>query len=167
MKIVSKNVISFILPVTVLILIPLWIEERFTDILITFLIPGIIIILLGLYVMILSILTIIRIGKGTIAPWSPANKLIIAGLYSYVRNPLITGVLIVLIGEALAIKSLNIFIWSIVFFIGNNIYFILFEEPGLEKRFGAEYKLYKLNVHRWIPRLKPFKPVVASKQQKY
>jgi protein-S-isoprenylcysteine O-methyltransferase Ste14 len=36
----------------------------------------------------------------------------------------------------------------------NAIYIPLLEEPGLERRFGADYVLYKRNVPRWIPRLR-------------
>jgi len=63
-----------------------------------------------------------------------------------------------LLGESLLFHSKNIFTWFVLFFIINYVYFILSEEPGLEKRFGAEYLEYKRNVPRWIPRLKPWKP---------
>jgi protein-S-isoprenylcysteine O-methyltransferase Ste14 len=45
---------------------------------------------------------------------------------------------------------------AFLFFAINHVYFILSEEPGLEKRFGQEYLEYKKNVPRWIPRLKPW-----------
>ena len=32
----------------------------------------------------------------------------------------------------------------------------LSEEPGLSKRFGEAYAIYKRHVPRWIPRLKPW-----------
>jgi len=108
--------------------------------------------------MTMTISTFIRIGKGTLAPWSPTRKLVIGGMYGHVRNPMIIGVLIVLIGESIAILSLNIFIWAGIFFITNNFFFVLYEEPNLEKRFGTEYQKYKKNVPRWIPRLKTFVP---------
>lgn len=108
--------------------------------------------------MTMTISLFIKIGKGTLAPWSPTRKLVIRGMYGHVRNPMIIGVLIVLIGESIAILSLNIFIWTVIFFIINNLYFVIYEEPNLEKRFGDEYQEYKKNVPRWIPRLKPFEP---------
>jgi protein-S-isoprenylcysteine O-methyltransferase Ste14 len=106
--------------------------------------------------MIITISIFIRIGKGTLAPWSPTKKLVITGIYRYVRNPMIIGVLIVLIGESISILSLKILIWALIFFIINNIYFLFYEEPDLEKRFGNDYKEYKKNVPRWIPRFKPY-----------
>jgi hypothetical protein len=35
----------------------------------------------------------------------------------------------------------------------------LLEEPGLVKRFGADYLAYKQNVPRWIPRSRGWEPV--------
>ena len=158
MKNVIKQIISFILPITVLILVPLYIERNISIKHLTTLLIGLIIICIGLYIMIITISTFIRIGKGTLAPWSPTRKLIIGGVYGYVRNPMIMGVLIVLIGESISILSLNILIWALSFFIINIIYFVAYEEPNLEARFGDEYREYKNNVPRWIPSFKPFKP---------
>jgi len=163
MKTFAKQIFSFILPVTVLIIIPWTIEYDITSDNIFSLLAGILIMCLGMYLMTVTISSFIRIGKGTLAPWSPTKKLVITGLYSHVRNPMILGVLITLIGESITITSVKIFIWSVIFFIINNIYFTLFEEPNLERRFGEEYKEYKRNVPRWIPRLKPFQPGSESR----
>jgi len=140
MKNAIKQLISFILPITVLILVPLYIENDISIKNVLSLVIGLIIILAGLFAMILTISTFIKIGKGTLAPWSPTRKLIIGRMYGYVRNPMILGVGTVLIGESIAIMSLNIFIWAFAFFIINNIYFKTYEEPNLNKRFGKEYR---------------------------
>jgi len=95
-------------------------------------------------------------GKGTLAPWTPTQRLIIRGPYKYCRNPMISGVFFVLLGETLLLNSLNILIITGVFFMINTIYFILMEEPGLHKRFGKEYEVYKKNVPRWIPKFRPY-----------
>jgi protein-S-isoprenylcysteine O-methyltransferase Ste14 len=158
MKNVIKQLISLILPITVLILVPLYIEKNISIKNLLTLLIGLFIMFIGLYAMTITISTFIRIGKGTLAPWSPTRKLIIGGIYGYVRNPMILGVLTVLIGESIAIMSLNIFIWSGIFFLMNNVFFYIYEEPNLEKKFGDEYREYKRNVPRWIPRTKPFKP---------
>lgn len=99
-----------------------------------------------------------KFGRGTPAPWDPPKKLVVRGPYRYVRNPMITGVLLILFAEALLVQSWPIAIWMIVFFIGNAIYFPLVEERGLERRFGDEYRDYKTHVPRWIPRLSPWRP---------
>ena len=101
--------------------------------------------------MALTIFRFITIGKGTLAPWFPTGKLVVTGLYKYVRNPMIIGVLMVLPGEAIAVLSLSILLWMFIFFLINHLFFLLYEEPNLEKRFGEEYSSYKKRVPRWIP----------------
>lgn len=66
---------------------------------------------------------------------------------------MISGVFFILISEAFYFSSANILIWDGLFFIINTTYFILKEEPDLEKRFGEPYKKYKQEVPRWIPKL--------------
>jgi protein-S-isoprenylcysteine O-methyltransferase Ste14 len=150
---VIRNIVSFILPITVLIIVPLWIENDWTIHFGLSLICGLLVIALGLVVMVLTISSFIRVGKGTLAPWSPTKKLVIKGPYRYVRNPMILGVLGVLLGEAVTLRSESILIWAAAFFIINTIYFIIYEEPNLEQRFGSEYREYKKHVLRWWPRL--------------
>ena len=69
---------------------------------------------------------------------------------------MITGVLLILFSEAMLLQSWPIAVWMMVFFIGNAIYFPLVEEKGLEKRFGNQYRDYKNQVPRWMPRLSPW-----------
>jgi protein-S-isoprenylcysteine O-methyltransferase Ste14 len=99
-----------------------------------------------------------RYGEGTPAPWDPPKKLVVRGPYRFVRNPMISGALLILLAEALFFQSWPIAAWMIVFFIGNCIYFQRIEEKGLEKRFGNDYLEYQAHVPRWIPRLRPWKP---------
>ncbi|HTP03078.1 MAG TPA: isoprenylcysteine carboxylmethyltransferase family protein [Anaerolineales bacterium] len=158
MKYILQHLVSFLLPITVLIVIPLLIEPHWTMASGLQLIAGLGILLAGLFVVGQTILTFIRIGKGTLAPWSPTRKLVVGGMYGYVRNPMILGVITVLLGEALAFSSIPILSWAIFVFLINTLYFIVSEEPGLEDRFGEEYREYKKNVPRWIPRRRPWKP---------
>ncbi len=160
-----NQVKSFILPLVVLIIIPgsiLWATGfrigwglgMLWDIIIV--LAGALLMGAGLYYLSVSIWLFNNIGRGTLAPWSPTRKLVLIGPYRYVRNPMISGVLMTLLGESVVFGSIGIFIWFLLFFIINHIYFISSEEPGLEKRFGQEYLVYKKNVPRWIPRLKPW-----------
>jgi protein-S-isoprenylcysteine O-methyltransferase Ste14 len=96
------------------------------------------------------------VGQGTLAPWDPTTNMVAVGPYRYVRNPMISGVALVLIGEALLLGSWIIGMWAGVFILINHTYFLLSEEPGLENRFGEPYREYKTIVPRWIPRLKPW-----------
>lgn len=92
------------------------------------------------------------VGEGTPAPWAPPKKLVVRGPYRHVRNPMITSVLLMLGAESLFFGSWHLAGWLVVFFLGNAIYFPLVEEKALERRFGDDYRLYKANVSRWMPR---------------
>ena len=97
----------------------------------------------------------VQIGRGTLAPWDATRHLVVEGPYRYVRNPMITAVLTILLGEALTLGNPWIAVEAAVFFAINAVYFPLSEEPGLRRRFGAEYDEYAKNVPRWIPRRAP------------
>jgi protein-S-isoprenylcysteine O-methyltransferase Ste14 len=119
-------------------------------------ISGLVIGLSGLFMLLYTISLFGRFGHGTLAPWSPTQKLVVAGPYRYCRNPMISGVFFILTDEAFFFNSVDILRWAGLFFIINTIYFIIKEEPDLEKRFGEEYRIYKQNVPRWIPNLRPY-----------
>ena len=97
-----------------------------------------------------------RVGQGTLAPWDPTRSMVAVGPYRFVRNPMISGVALMLTGQALFWGSWVTAIWAGLFVLINHVYFVLSEEPGLEERFGESYRLYKANVPRWLPRLGPW-----------
>ncbi|MDD5712990.1 MAG: isoprenylcysteine carboxylmethyltransferase family protein [Smithellaceae bacterium] len=99
-----------------------------------------------------------RFGEGTPAPWDPPRHFVVRGPYRYVRNPMIMGVVLMLIAESLLLQSWYLACWAGIFFMGNAIYFPLVEEKGLKKRFGVEYEEYCRHVSRWLPRLTPWEP---------
>jgi protein-S-isoprenylcysteine O-methyltransferase Ste14 len=96
------------------------------------------------------------VGRGTLAPWDPTRRLVVLGPYRHVRNPMITGVLSVLLGEGLVLGSVSILVAGGILFAVNAIYIPLVEERGLIARFGDDYLQYKRNVPRWIPRRRPW-----------
>ena len=113
---------------------------------------------MGLGLAIWTVRLFMKFGNGTPAPWDPPQNLVVRGPYRHMRNPMITGVLLMLLAEAMLFQSGPIAIWMGIFFIGNAVYFPLVEEKGLEKRFGHDYRTYKTHVPRWIPRLRPWIP---------
>ena len=92
------------------------------------------------------------IGRGTLAPWDPPTKLVVRGPYRLVRNPMITAVISVLMGEAALFGSWPVLVWAGLVFAINATYFPLVEEPMLRDRFGAEYDAYAAGTPRWLPR---------------
>jgi protein-S-isoprenylcysteine O-methyltransferase Ste14 len=115
---------------------------------------GSVLALVGVYFAISTVRIMFAVGKGTPAPWNPPTRLIRTGLYSRTRNPMLTGGIIILLGEALIFDSLTLLAWAVAFFAANHIYFVFSEEPELEKRFGKDYTKYKEEVPRWLPRLR-------------
>ena len=113
---------------------------------------------LGLTLMHRTISLFASAGGGTLAPWDPTRRLVVRGPYRHVRNPMISGVLAVLLGEAALFGSLALLAWFAVVLAVNAVYLPLVEEPGLRRRFGAGYDAYREHVPRWLPRLRPWEP---------
>jgi protein-S-isoprenylcysteine O-methyltransferase Ste14 len=99
-----------------------------------------------------------RIGKGTLAPWDPTQRLVVQGPYRHVRNPMISGVISILLGEAALLGSTPLLAWALGFSAVNATYIPLAEEPGLVRRFGDDYLCYRENVPRWLARPRPWQP---------
>lgn len=156
----------FILPFNVLISIPvllIYIFEEFSFCKsISACLVALIFFVVGINLLVSTIKLFDKKGKGTLAPWAPTKKLVIAGAYKYVRNPMISGVICILISEALIFNAFSILVEALLIFIINTIYFKLKEEPDLEKRFGSEYVEYKKNVPMWIPKSKPYLNTVTK-----
>ena len=119
---------------------------------------GVALIGIGLALVIWTVSLFARVGQGTLAPWDPTSRLVVVGPYRHVRNPMISGVLTVLLGEAALFGSLPVLVWFSAVFAVNAVYFPLVEEPGLRERFGEDYDAYRANVPRWLPRLRPWEP---------
>jgi protein-S-isoprenylcysteine O-methyltransferase Ste14 len=149
-----------LLPVTVAVVVPgliLWRSEAElgTWPLVT---AGIALIALGLVLVSWTVALFARIGKGTLAPWDPTSRLVVVGPYRHVRNPMISGVLAVVLGEAALFGSVPLLVWFGAVFAVNAVYFPLVEEPGLRRRFREDYEAYRAAVPRWVPRLRPWEP---------
>jgi len=151
--------VTVVVPVTILVLagvdsFGLWQAAPVTQVLLSIIGAGFIV--LGLVLMVATIRLFVTVGRGTLAPWNPTQHLVVQGVYRHVRNPMISGVFSILLGETLLAASLPLLAWFAVFVVGNVVYIPLAEEPGLVKRFGDEYRTYQQNVPRWIPRVSPW-----------
>lgn len=148
------------LPGVVTVLVPLLVLlNAGSDVTVLSALLGLVLIVAGLFLWLWTVRLFAQVGGGTLAPWDPPRHLVVEGPYRQVRNPMITAVLAVLAGEAVFLWSLPLLIWFALFFVGNYAVFRLFEEPQLERRFGEEYREYKRNVPRWLPRRNPWMPL--------
>jgi protein-S-isoprenylcysteine O-methyltransferase Ste14 len=91
------------------------------------------------------------IGKGTLAPWDPPRRLVIVGLYQFMRNPMYVGVLGCVAGWSLIIGSPLIAAYTGMLAIGFHLRVIFYEEPTLARQFGDEWIQYRATVNRWLP----------------
>jgi protein-S-isoprenylcysteine O-methyltransferase Ste14 len=91
-------------------------------------------------------------GRGTPAPFDPPQKLVWRGLYRWVRNPMYLGILALIAGEALFLRSGHILVYLICLACIIHLFVLLHEEDDLRRQFGAMYEDYKRDVPRWLPR---------------
>ena len=127
---------------------------------------GVLIFALGFLLFARCVRLFAEVGEGTLAPWDPPRKLVVVGPYQYVRNPMISSVIVMLLGEAAGCGSCVLLGLAGFVFAVNTFYFFLSEEPALERRFGEDYRRYKKNVRRWMPRRRPWAELAGGAGQK-
>jgi protein-S-isoprenylcysteine O-methyltransferase Ste14 len=90
--------------------------------------------------------------KGTPVPLNPPPKLVMTGPYRFARNPMLTGVFLLLFGIGLAIQSLSLVVLFTPLYILANIWELKeIEEPELVKRLGKDYVAYRRRTPMFIP----------------
>ncbi len=97
-------------------------------------------------------------GLGTPAPIAPPRRLVVTGLYRFVRNPMYVAVLSLIFGQGLLFGCVRILEYGLAVWLGFHLFVLLYEEPVLRRKFSREYQEFFANVPRWIPRLRPIDP---------
>lgn len=93
--------------------------------------------------------------KGTPVPFNPPPKLVTSGPYAYTRNPMLTGIFLLLFGLAVFFRSISLALLFTPLFIFINAWEVkAIEEPELERRFGEEYVEYRKQTPMFFPSLK-------------
>jgi len=93
--------------------------------------------------------------KGTPVPFNPPPALVMTGPYEFVRNPMVTGVFLLLFGIGFAIKSLSLVVFFTPLYILANVWELKeIEEPELVKRLGEDYVAYQKRTPMFIPGMK-------------
>ena len=111
----------------------------------------------GLFIVIWCVRDFYTSGKGTLAPWSPPQNLVIVGLYRFCRNPMYVGVLILVLGWAIVAASPLLVSYWIVLSLAFHFRVILYEEKCLGQLFGSQWEEYRSSVSRWVPRIDSFR----------
>lgn len=94
-------------------------------------------------------------GAGTPAPPAPTERLVVSGLYRYIRNPMYVGVLAAIVGQALLLGRPVLLGYAAVAGATVASFVHWYEEPTLRRQFGAAYEEYRRSVPAWWPRLRP------------
>jgi protein-S-isoprenylcysteine O-methyltransferase Ste14 len=96
-------------------------------------------------------------GIGTPAPVAPTERLVVGGVYRYVRNPMYLAVGATIVGQALLFGQPALLAYAAVFGAVVFCFVRLYEEPMLREQFGAGYDAYRSAVPGWLPRLRPWR----------
>ena len=97
-------------------------------------------------------------GSGTPAPVAPTQRLVVGGLYRYVRNPMYLAVLAIIVGQAIALRRPILLGYAAVVALAFVAFVRGYEESTLRSTFGDEYEAYRRAVPGWWPRLHPWTP---------
>jgi protein-S-isoprenylcysteine O-methyltransferase Ste14 len=119
---------------------------------------GGILLLAGLIALIRAFVRFVMEGLGTPAPIAAPERLVVGGVYRYVRNPMYVAVLAVIVGQALLLGRLGLLLYAAAAWLLVAGFVRWYEEPTLTRRFGEDYEAYRRAVPAWWPRLRPWEP---------
>lgn len=119
---------------------------------------GVVLIAVSVLVLAQAFARFVAEGAGTPAPIAPTARLVVGGLYRYVRNPMYLAVVAIIVGEALALGQLGLLLYAGVIALAFIGFVRGYEEPTLRKKFGPTYDAYRRAVPGWWPRRHPWEP---------
>jgi len=117
---------------------------------------GVLLIAAALPVLIAAFARFVTEGRGTPAPVAPTERLVVGGLYRWVRNPMYVAVGSVIAGQVLLFGSLPLLAYLAVVMAAFAAFVHLYEQPKLLATYGEEYETYCRAVPAWRPRLRPW-----------
>ena len=119
-------------------------------------IGGLILVAAGVLVLVQAFARFVAEGLGTPAPVAPTQRLVVGGLYRYVRNPMYLAVAAIILGQALALSQLILLPYAAAFAVAVASFVRWYEEPTLRRQFGEQYETYRRAVPAWWPRREPW-----------
>jgi protein-S-isoprenylcysteine O-methyltransferase Ste14 len=128
--------------------LPYWLPLR---------VAGSILLAAGVVVLLHAYARFVVEGLGTPAPVAPTERLVVGGVYRYVRNPMYLAVAATIVGQALALGQLILLPYAAAFGVAVAAFVHWYEEPTLRRQFGEQYEAYRRAVPGWWPRRKPWK----------
>lgn len=95
---------------------------------------------------------ILTFGREGVTAYPPCTKIVDCDLYAYTRNPMYTGVLLIMSGQGWLFASAGMLWYALGWFVFFHVFESTFDEPFLKKKFPDTYPRYHESVPRWIPR---------------
>jgi protein-S-isoprenylcysteine O-methyltransferase Ste14 len=129
--------------------LPYWVPMR---------VLGVVLLVAGLIVLIQAFVRFVVEGLGTPVPVAAPERLVVGGVYRYVRNPMYVAILAAIVGQALLLGRLGLMLYAAAIWLIAAAFVRWYEEPALTRRFGTGYEAYRRAVPAWWPRLRPWKP---------
>jgi len=107
----------------------------------------------GTIVLVQAFVRFVLEGLGTPAPVAAPERLVVGGLYRYVRNPMYLAVLAAIVGQSLLLGQLGLLLYAAAVGAACVAFVHFYEEPALRAQFGEPYERYLREVPGWLPRL--------------
>lgn len=121
-------------------------------------VAGAVLIAAGAVVLIRAFVQFVVEGIGTPAPVAPTERLVVGGLYRYVRNPMYLAVVATIVGQGLALGQPALLVYAAAVGAAQGVFVRLYEEPALRNQFGEQYEAYRRAVPAWWPHPRPWEP---------
>ena len=115
---------------------------------------GAVVIATGALVLLQAYVRFVVEGLGTPAPVAEPERLVVGGLYRYVRNPMYVAIGATIVGEAAFFGQSILLAYAAGFWVITAAFVHWYEEPHLTRRYGADYDAYRNAVPAWLPRLR-------------
>ena len=109
------------------------------------------VIALGVALYIWCVWAFAAVGRGTPGVWDSPRRVVAAGPYRWVRNPIYLSALVIVGGEAWLFLSAALALYVAALALAFHLLVVGYEEPRLRARFGEQYATYLRSVGRWVP----------------
>jgi protein-S-isoprenylcysteine O-methyltransferase Ste14 len=119
-------------------------------------IVGGLLVVIAVAVLVAAFARFVTEGVGTPAPMAPTERLVVGGLYRYVRNPMYLAVVAAIVGQGLLLGQVVLVAYAALAWLAMAAFVLGYEEPTLLERFGNQYERYRAAVPAWWPRLRPW-----------
>lgn len=139
-------------------LVPWWLTgwDSAADVPLLLSLAGWLLLAAGVAVLVHAFARFVLEGLGTPAPIAPTQRLVVGGLFRFVRNPMYLAVAATILGQAMVLGRPGLALYALAFGAIVFAFVRCYEEPTLARRFGDEYEAYRRAVPGWWPRRRPW-----------